>query len=67
LQMLFHSTVNTVGSGLVFPLFPASDRVLLWYVYSGLWLTCAATLVFVCRRQFAFRERSPAALAGVPA
>jgi CAAX protease family protein len=37
-QMLFHATVNTVGAGLVFPLFKGSTFVLFWYVYAALWL-----------------------------
>jgi membrane protease YdiL (CAAX protease family) len=37
-QMLFHATVNTVGAGLVFPLFKGSTFVAFWYVYAALWL-----------------------------
>jgi hypothetical protein len=37
-QMLFHATVNTVGAGLVFPLFKGSTFVSFWYVYAPLWL-----------------------------
>jgi membrane protease YdiL (CAAX protease family) len=37
-QMLFHATVNTVGAGLVFPLFKGSAFVSFWYVYAALWL-----------------------------
>jgi membrane protease YdiL (CAAX protease family) len=37
-QMLFHATVNTVGAGLVFPLFKGSTFVVFWYVYAMLWL-----------------------------
>jgi uncharacterized protein len=37
-QMLFHATVNTVGAGLVFPLFKGSLFVPFWYVYAMLWL-----------------------------
>jgi membrane protease YdiL (CAAX protease family) len=37
-QMLFHATVNTVGAGLVFPLFKGSTFVSFWYVYALLWL-----------------------------
>lgn len=37
-QMLFHATVNTVGAGLVFPLFKGSAFVSFWYVYATLWL-----------------------------
>ena len=37
-QMLFHATVNTVGAGLIFPLFKGSTFVIFWYVYAALWL-----------------------------
>lgn len=37
-QMLFHATVNTVGAGLVFPLFKGESFVAFWYVYATLWL-----------------------------
>jgi membrane protease YdiL (CAAX protease family) len=37
-QMLFHAAVNTVGAGLVFPLFKESGFVTFWYVYALLWL-----------------------------
>jgi hypothetical protein len=37
-QMLFHATVNTVGAGLVFPLFKGPTFVAFWYVYATLWL-----------------------------
>src|SRR5947207_3577504 len=37
-QMLFHATVNTVGAGLVFPLFKGPAFVTFWYVYALLWL-----------------------------
>lgn len=37
-QMLFHAGVNTVGAGLVFPLFKGPALVAFWYVYGTLWL-----------------------------
>ncbi len=37
-QMLFHATVNTVGAGLIFPLFKGPAFVPFWYVYALLWL-----------------------------
>lgn len=37
-QMLFHATVNTVGVGLVFPLFKGANLVTFWYIYAALWL-----------------------------
>jgi membrane protease YdiL (CAAX protease family) len=47
-QMLFHATVNTVGAGLVFPLFKGPAFVAFWYVYAALWL--AAGLVISAAR-----------------
>jgi membrane protease YdiL (CAAX protease family) len=37
-QMVFHATVNTVGVGLIFPLFKGATFVAFWYVYAALWL-----------------------------
>lgn len=36
--MLFHATVNTVGAGLIFPLFSGGTLVLLWWIYGAVWL-----------------------------
>jgi len=46
-QMLFHATVNTVGAGLIFPLFKGPMFVPFWYVYAVLWLVvgCAVSAV----------------------
>jgi len=48
-QMLFHASVNTVGAGLVFPLFKGSTFVAFWYVYAALWLVAGAITVFPSR------------------
>jgi len=40
LPMLFHATINTVGAGLIFPLFSGAMLVLLWWIYGLVWL-CA--------------------------
>jgi hypothetical protein len=48
-QMLFHATVNTVGSGLVFPLMKGPNFVTFWYVYALLWLA-AGVVVSIPRR-----------------
>jgi membrane protease YdiL (CAAX protease family) len=37
-QMLFHAMVNTVGAGLIFPLFKGPAFVAFWYVYAALWV-----------------------------
>jgi hypothetical protein len=38
--MLFHATVNTIGAGLIFPLFSGAALTLLWWIYGFVWL-CA--------------------------
>jgi membrane protease YdiL (CAAX protease family) len=45
MQMLFHSTVNTVGAGLIFPLFNGTALIVLWWVYAGLWLAAGIVLI----------------------
>lgn len=40
LPMLFHATINTVGAGLIFPLFSGTALVVLWWIYGVVWL-CA--------------------------
>jgi membrane protease YdiL (CAAX protease family) len=47
-QMLLHTTVNTVGAGLMFPLLKGSDLILFWYIYASLWL--ATGLVAILSR-----------------
>ena len=47
LPMLFHATVNTIGAGLIFPLFSGEALIILWYIYGALWLCLGlATLLF---------------------
>jgi membrane protease YdiL (CAAX protease family) len=43
-QMLFHATVNTLGAGLIFPLFKGASFTLFWYIYALLWLAAAVVL-----------------------
>jgi uncharacterized protein len=38
LPMLFHTTVNSVGAGLIFPLFSGPAVIALWYIYGVIWL-----------------------------
>jgi uncharacterized protein len=38
LPMLFHATVNTIGAGLIFPLFSGAALIMLWYIYGVIWL-----------------------------
>jgi membrane protease YdiL (CAAX protease family) len=48
-QMLFHATVNTVGVGLIFPLFNGGALIVLWWVYAALWLGLGVLLLRVSR------------------
>src|SRR4029077_8041655 len=48
LPMLFHATVNTVGAGLIFPLFSGAVLLALWYIYGVIWF-CAG-LAAICSR-----------------
>ena len=45
LQMILHATVNTVGAGLVFPLFKGSALLVLWWIYSAVWLVLGGILL----------------------
>jgi uncharacterized protein len=50
LPMLLHATVNTVGAGLIFPLFSGATLVLLWWIYSLVWLGAGlGALSFISR------------------
>jgi hypothetical protein len=44
-QMLFHTTVNTVTAGAVFPLFGQGGSTTLWYVYASVWVVVAAIVI----------------------
>jgi hypothetical protein len=44
-QMLFHATVNTVGAGLIFPLFNGAALIVLWWVYAAFWLAAGIVLM----------------------
>ena len=47
LPMLFHAAVNTIGAGLIFPLFSGAALIVLWYVCGVIWLCLGlATLLF---------------------
>ena len=45
LQMMFHSAVNTVGAGFLYPMFTGADVLRLWYIQAVLWVALAAVLV----------------------
>jgi hypothetical protein len=38
LPMLFHTTINTIGAGLIFPLFTGATLTILWWIYGFVWL-----------------------------
>jgi hypothetical protein len=44
IQMLFHATVNTIGAGLIFPLFSGSALLVLWWTNALLWLALGFAL-----------------------
>jgi membrane protease YdiL (CAAX protease family) len=50
-QMLFHAIVNTVGAGLIFPLFTGVALLVLWWVYAALWLAAGVTLMRLSSKQ----------------
>lgn len=51
LPMLFHATVNSVGAGLIFPLFTGAALLALWYIYGVIWLSVGlATLLFSAKK-----------------
>ena len=51
LMMLFHSTVNTVASGIVFQFFQGDDFVRQWYLYAAAWLTTGLVVANFLRRE----------------
>jgi hypothetical protein len=59
LTMLMHTTVNTVAAGLMFPLFSGGALVVLWWVYSVLWLfTGLCPLLFRANKRSPSRDRA---------
>jgi membrane protease YdiL (CAAX protease family) len=51
LMMLFHSTVNTVASGIVFQLFQGDDFIRAWYLYAAAWLTVGLVVANFLRQK----------------
>jgi CAAX amino terminal protease family. len=47
LVMLFHTTVNTIGAGWIFPLFQGSALIMLWWVYAIIWAIVAIGVVVI--------------------
>jgi membrane protease YdiL (CAAX protease family) len=50
-QMLLHATVNTVGGGLMFPLFRDRGLLALWSVYAVVWLAVGLLLILPSTRK----------------
>jgi hypothetical protein len=48
--MLFHATVNTIGAGLIFPLFSGPALTFLWWTYSFSWLGLGLAAVLLDRQ-----------------
>jgi membrane protease YdiL (CAAX protease family) len=56
LPMLFHATINSVGAGLIFPLFSGSALITLWWIYGFVWLIAGfSALFFGANRKDALR------------
>jgi membrane protease YdiL (CAAX protease family) len=45
LTMLFHAALNTVGAGLIFPLFTGEALFVLWWIYSLVWVCAGVGLL----------------------
>jgi membrane protease YdiL (CAAX protease family) len=45
LSILLHATVNTVGAGLIFPLFSGVTLITLWWIYACVWLLAGLGLL----------------------
>jgi membrane protease YdiL (CAAX protease family) len=59
LPMLFHTTINAIGAGLIFPLFTGAALAILWWIYGFVWLcTGLGALLLRRRAQVAAQIRS---------
>jgi membrane protease YdiL (CAAX protease family) len=60
MTMLLHATINTVGAGLIFPLFSGTSLITLWWIYSLAWLAMGlAVLVFRSSQPGQSRQENP--------
>jgi membrane protease YdiL (CAAX protease family) len=50
LPMLFHATINSVGAGLIFPLFSGGALITLWWIYGFVWLIAGFQCAFLRRK-----------------
>lgn len=46
MTMLFHATINSVGAGLIFPLFTGGTLLALWWIYGFVWLVAGFSALF---------------------
>jgi membrane protease YdiL (CAAX protease family) len=53
LPMLFHATINTIGAGLIFPLFSGAALVVLWWIYGFVWLCIGLGALLFCANKSA--------------
>ena len=51
LPMLLHATVNTIGAGLIFPLFSGAPLILLWWIYGVIWLCAGFGILLFSRNR----------------
>jgi len=51
LPMLFHATINTVGAGLIFPLFSGAALLALWWIYGFVWLCMGLGALLFCAKK----------------
>jgi membrane protease YdiL (CAAX protease family) len=59
LMMLFHTTVNTIASGIVFRLFQGEDFIRIWYLYAAAWLTVGLVVANVLRKEYSRAALAP--------
>src|SRR5262249_40391264 len=45
LTILFHAALNTISSGLLFPLFSGATLIALWWIYGCIWLCVGFALL----------------------
>ena len=50
ITMLFHATINSVGAGLIFPLFSGGTLIALWWIYGVVWLIAGLGALLFAQR-----------------
>lgn len=51
MTMLLHATINSVGAGLIFPLFSGPTLIVLWWIYSFIWLCTGLGVLLLSARR----------------